>query len=352
MENIQIIEFNPFKASDEELFVFADFINDTFREIEKDDPIPSREERVKNLKYKEPNLDEYLWLIWDSDKLIGFSEIGIKTKIAPNYEENKYIANYYIKLVKEYRRKGIGTECLKKIITKAKENGITVLQTHSLLNSGNEFCQKLNGILAIESMENRCLMSDVNWELMEEWRKQGRERGEKEGRYLQWFEKCPEDIIEDYCNMYTETMNQQPLGEIEGRAKITPESRRITEQRFEKLGYIWHAVITREKDGKISGVTDVTFIPDRPYKIYQELTGVLMDYRGKGLGKWLKSEMLFFLRKKYPDVKYISTGNANSNAPMLAINIKMGFKPHLPIRNYKFYINDLENRIKEIENQN
>jgi hypothetical protein len=38
--------------------------------------------------------------------------------------------------------------------------------------------------------------------------------------------------------------------------------------------------------------------------------------------------MLQRVLRERPDVRYVDTGNAGSNRPMLAINIALGFKPH------------------------
>lgn len=45
--------------------------------------------------------------------------------------------------------------------------------------------------------------------------------------------------------------------------------------------------------------------------------------------------MPLHLRRDYPGVKYIVTANADSNAPMLAINDRLGFKRHMPVNVYK-----------------
>ena len=38
--------------------------------------------------------------------------------------------------------------------------------------------------------------------------------------------------------------------------------------------------------------------------------------------------MLLFAREAYPDARWVVTGNANSNDPMLSINHRLGFKAH------------------------
>ncbi len=346
IEEYMIKKFNPLKATDEEFSKLFSLLDTLIREKDKDEPLPTNEFRLKNFRFKSPDFDEYLWLVWKDNEVIGFSNLTIRTKASVSYDINKHVSNFTIRIRKDYRRKGVGSKLLREIIKQAKKNSvITTLQCDTTYESGFEFCRKLEGTLALESIENRCYLNEVNWELMNEWRKQGRERSRLEERHLEWFQKCPEEIIEEYTNMYTETMNQQPLGLIESRAKTTPESRRKQEQNFDDLGYIWQSVISREKNGAISGVTDVTFIPDRAHKIYQELTGVKSDYRGKGLGKWLKAEMLFYIKEHYPNVQYITTGNANANVAMLSINTRMGFKQYENRKIYKFKLADLEKRV-------
>ena len=57
-------------------------------------------------------------------------------------------------------------------------------------------------------------------------------------------------------------------------------------------------------------------------------TGVLEEFRGHRFGKWLKAEMARYLVSDHPEITRLRTGNANSNAPMLAINEEMGFTAH------------------------
>ena len=90
---------------------------------------------------------------------------------------------------------------------------------------------------------------------------------------------------------------------------------------------IVHVMVTEEKNGDLSGLTEILYNENRPYIVYQELTGVRSKYRGRGLGKWLKTKMIEYIITAYPDAKIISTGNADSNKPMMSINERLGFYP-------------------------
>jgi hypothetical protein len=54
-----------------------------------------------------------------------------------------------------------------------------------------------------------------------------------------------------------------------------------------------------------------------------------------GLGSWLKAAMIDKVLRERPQVTLIRTGNAQSNAPMLAINFELGFKPRASEYNWQ-----------------
>ncbi len=79
------------------------------------------------------------------------------------------------------------------------------------------------------------------------------------------------------------------------------------------------------KDGsKYVGLSTVWRIDKEPRSLVQGNTGVRREYRGKGIAMALKLGVIDFARRNgYEKVK---TWNASDNAPMLAVNTKLGFK--------------------------
>ena len=58
---------------------------------------------------------------------------------------------------------------------------------------------------------------------------------------------------------------------------------------------------------------------------YNAFTGVLREYRGRGLAQALKLQTILLAKRE--GIRYIRTNNDSKNAPMLAINRKLGYKP-------------------------
>ena len=58
---------------------------------------------------------------------------------------------------------------------------------------------------------------------------------------------------------------------------------------------------------------------------YNAFTGVLRAYRGRGLAQALKLQTILLAKRE--GMRYIRTHNDSNNAPMLAINRKLGYKP-------------------------
>ncbi|HEX2865247.1 MAG TPA: hypothetical protein VHN99_11815, partial [Deinococcales bacterium] len=53
-------------------------------------------------------------------------------------------------------------------------------------------------------------------------------------------------------------------------------------------------------------------------------------------GRWLKAANLLRVLQVRPGVRVVDTYNADSNGPMLGINLEMGFRPHLAHTEWQF----------------
>ncbi|NHK32712.1 MAG: GNAT family N-acetyltransferase [Asgard group archaeon] len=348
-DEYKIKEFDPFNTSDEIFEGISQLLNSIFREVEKIDPLPTKELRIKGLTQKNPLYDWKHWLIYNNNEIIGYANIVYPKKGTENYDLNKHIAYPTISIHKDHRRKGLGTRLLKVLLEDiSNHEEVTTLEAETNRLSGRKFCEKLKGTLAFTGIDSRCLLEDIDWSLMEKWKKAGKALAKTTGIQLLKFNNVPEEILENYCVLWTEVDNQQPFGELDSRDVSTPDIRRQYEEYYTELGYSIFTLLAKEKDGTLSGLTEIRQHESSPFRVTQDLTGVREQFRGRGLGKWLKAEMAFLIREKFPEVRYIQTGNAETNEAMLSINNRMGFKEHRTNAEYKFSVEKLKKVVDKL----
>ncbi len=268
----------------------------------------------------------------------GFVSAVAETPLSPSYETNRQTGDLSLYVSPGCRSQGLGSLLLKRVIEElaARETSVTELLAHVNLDCGRRFIERRGGTLSIKFAENWLYFKEVDWPMVEAWAAEGERKNP--GMAIKTVTAIPLDDIEEYCVVYAETMNQQPMGDLAVRAKCTPEQIRFGEKKNLEQGVTRTTIYSKEGDGHISGLTEIVYFKEAGHRVKQLLTGVREQYRGRGLGKLLKARMLLHVRKEYPEVKYVLTANADSNGAMLAINNKLGFKTDLPTKVYKLKI--------------
>lgn len=268
------------------------------------------------------------------------------TPEAPAYASNAQYCWFDLSVLEGHRRRGIGRALLGRVLALNADSPRTVLGVGTEEESGHAFLRHFGFELKIQGAENRLDLQAVDWAMVERWVEEGRARS-PETELLLFEDRIPDELAESYCRALSELLNTMPFEDLEhGEIVITPET-------MEENFYAWLAnvegrylcYVTREPDGSISGITDVNFIPAKPDRVNQMFTGVHPRDRGRGLGKMLKAAMLQQIRARYPEARWVVTGNAESNAPMLAINRRLGFKTHRANSGYQVQREALAERL-------
>ena len=297
-------------------------------ESQPDEPLIPDELEEQLMKRQDPFQIKHRFEVSRDGVMLSWLSCDAIAPASPEYETNKQFLEADIYVRPSHRRQRIGASWVPAIVESMDRLGSTILSMPAEAESGHAFLRWLGAEPKLKEIHNRLNLVEVDWDMVERWAAEGPARSP--ATRLEIYDgSLPEAMWAEFAPQYTALINTIPFEGLEhGEIVLTPAQLREFIERQKMLGERRHTMLTREPDRSMSGITDVDWAPHRPGIIHQELTAVRPDARGRGVGKWIKAAMLLHLRELYPDARWISTENAGSNAPMLAINTRLGFKPH------------------------
>lgn len=325
---ISIRPFDFKAASPEEYAAYNRFANLMQAERLPDDPPTPVEELIARMQNLPPVVTVHTWVAWDaeSDQIVASATIQIL-----HMAENQHLAPIQIDVLPDYRRQGLGRRLLSLLvpIAQAENRRLLMAESNERVPAGGAFLQHLGAQPGLASHTNQLALEQVDPTLIQRWL----ERADALNQEFElgfWEGPYPEEELEAVAHLMR-VLDDQPTDELEIEAfKLTPDLLRQMEQMlFAAGGQRWTCYVRERASGEFAGYTDVTWRPSRPHLVEQGGTGVFPRYRNRGLGRWLKATMLARLMQQRPETRYIRTGNADANGPMLKINRELGFQPYI-----------------------
>jgi mycothiol synthase len=227
---------------------------------------------------------------------------------------------------RDRRRQGIGSRLFAEIcdVTVKKGRLLLTWTTFDSVPAGESFSRWLGAHPARVNRTSELLLTDVDWTTVERWARaeQARDLGYSvemvDGPFPDYLRS---DAVTFHHIMQTAPRERLDVGDTVVDADFVAE----LDQALLEAGRARWTALVRDPDRVCVGGTDVTFEPGDPETVHQGNTGVDAAHRGHGLAKWAKAAMLQRIRHERPEAVRVRTGNAFSNAPMLAINDALGF---------------------------
>ena len=146
-----------------------------------------------------------------------------------------------------------------------------------------------------------------------------------EYRLVHWVDACPDELAAAYC-VAREAMNDAPR--VEGEEKPVHDLERLRggEAAWMRQGVRVMTTAAVAADGAIAGFNMIALYPEQPEFAEIHDTGVAREHRGHGLGVRIKAAATLRLLRDHPGAEHLYTFNAQDNAPMIAVNRRLGYR--------------------------
>jgi GNAT superfamily N-acetyltransferase len=327
-DNLRMQKFEPATASEAELRAAHVFLVRTSAELWPLGPHETFEEFLNGLRTRPPSEEYHKWYVTPKDA----SEPVAGANLFIWYgEANQHIANFWVRVLPEYRRQGIATRLLQPVAETARANDRALLQAWTTSNApdGSAFMERIGAKMGQEESVSKLELREMNRDLIHEWLDNA-EALQSEFELGFWVGKYPQRELETMTKMREVIGNSMPRDETEQEDDVyTVERVREWQESIEQRGIeLWTAYVRERSTRRIAGYTELAWKSEHPEDLEQWDTGVLHEYRNRGIGRWLKAALIDRVQHERPQVQQVRTGNSSTNASMLRINHEMGFKPY------------------------
>jgi GNAT superfamily N-acetyltransferase len=232
----------------------------------------------------------------------------------------------------DQRRRGIGSALVRQVRTRLAQEGRTTMVTETAYpfdrREDHPYRQfaVANGFRVANDEICRILALPVDPALLEALATQAAPH-HTAYRIETFVGSLPEQLLASYCALQNQLGVDAPTGDVDFEAEsMTPQLwlERLAEDR--EVGRTRFATVALDESGEVVAYTDLVLPPLPSVDVWQWGTLVHRNHRGHRLGMAVKVRNLAQLAGADTGRVRVLTSNAETNAQMVDINLRLGFE--------------------------
>jgi GNAT superfamily N-acetyltransferase len=326
MPRFQIAPFDPCSADPDAWAAFHAHRCAIAAELHPDDPVMGDDECADEMRRANPLSECRRWLATDGADAVGFAVAWFRRAGAPNAADHARFLKCDGSVLASARRSGIGTLLLRQVHTLMHETGKSVLTLYGETDPGHAFLTHAGAAPKLSLVESRTLLAHLDWPRLRTWEDIAGSLG------LAWecyAGRVPRETLAALLPAVNKLVSDIPLGTLDAapvRLEMEFYDRRYA--CMARTGGMHHLVLLRAPDGAVVAMSEAAWDARCPKAVSQIFTAIARPWRGHGLARAVKAAILRQIRSANPDAQEVRTFNAECNAPILALNRRLGFIKH------------------------
>ena len=277
-------------------------------EASAEEPYRSQAETEAFLRHPPTSEARDYWVAGGAGTCAGFAQLAIVDGSSRGRVE--------VLVHPDHRRVGHGTALLTAVQEQANLRGARTLVGRHATTGGSRFAAVIGAVedyLEVHSVLRLPLAEDLAIRPVDGY------------TLCSWVGAAPPELLDSYARA-RDAINDAPDG-FDERELWSPALVRDLEAALDRRGRDIRVSVALDPNGRVVAFTELRVSRTEGAIAGTEDTAVVTSHRRRGLGRWVKLESLRGLQRDRPDVRMVTTRNAEKNRPMLELNRSLGFEP-------------------------
>ena len=331
---IEIRAFEPRGAAAQEWAGFHAYRRVRAAEDEPGEPIEDDAECEYGAKREWPLYENRRFLACLQGAIAGSLGFSFRREGTQDYAEFADQVHVWGGVRQSCRRRRVGTALLRPLIAFMDQHGKKIAGFGTHLPEGRAFLDAIGAVERLRGVENRLEFAGLDWEMLARWEADAIPPGSK----LRWevhHGRVPMPRLAELAPAYASLLGDVPTGTLDQPPmRMELPAMASWYEAMDRHGGA-HLLVLLMDGQDVAGISEAGWDARFPDRVYQQLTGIARPWRGQGLARGLKAAMLRLVRERHPAVTMMTTFNADTNAAMLSINQRLGFRRHRSDSSYQ-----------------